>query len=300
MQDTIQKLLDTLDKAVADFNKSIPGIQKQIAAEIDLLVKDLDITGDTIKSNVKNLRRIAAFKDKIQSIIQNSDYPDKVNDFVKAFEQVAVLQNQYFTKLTGDFTPMKILDEIKMQSIDSAIESLTEAGLNANLINPIHDILLKNVTTGGSYSELSNQLRDFIVTNENGDGRLERYTKQITTDSLNQYSRQYSNLVANDLGLDWFMYDGSIIKTSRAFCEACVKKKYIHRSEFPKLLKGDFPEFKEEKGTIYEKTGLPDGMIAGTNTANFPVYAGGYNCNHQLIPVSDVVVPNNVKSKIIG
>lgn len=297
-QEIIKKLIDTLDKAVLDFNESIPGIQKDIAAEVERFVKDLETTGDTIKASVANMRRIAAFKDRIYTIIKRSGYDEKVKEFVKAFNEVAVIQNQYFTKLSADFKPTKLLDEIKKQSINSTIESLTEAGLNANLVNPINDILLKNITTGGSYGELTQQLRDFIVTDKTGDGALERYTKQITTDSLNQYAAQYSGAVSNDLGLNWFVYDGSIIQTSRPFCEACVKKKYIHRSEFPKLIDGDFPEFKAEGGEIYDKTGLPSGMIAGTNSSNLTVYRGGWNCGHQMIPVSDIMVPESVKAKL--
>jgi len=297
-QEIIKKLIDTLDKAVLDFNESIPGIQKDIAAEIDRFVKDLETTGDTIKASVANMRRIAAFKDRIYTIIKRSGYDSKVSEFIKSFNEVAVIQNQYFTKLSEDFKPTKLLEEIKKQSISSTIESLTEAGLNANLVNPINDILVKNITTGGSYAQLTNQLRDFIVTTPEKDGALERYSKQITTDSLNQYSRQYTNAISNDLGLNWFMYDGSIIQTSRAFCEACVKKKYIHRSEFPKLIKGDFPEFKAAGGEIYDKTGLPSGMIKGTNPSNFPNYLGGYQCGHQLVPVSDLMVPESVKAKL--
>lgn len=297
-REIIDKLIYTLDKAVLDFNESIPGIQKEIASEIDRFVKDLETTGDTIKASVANMRRVAAFKDRIYTIIKRSGYDRKVSEFIKAFNEVAVIQNQYFTKLSADFKPTKLLEEIKTQSISSTIESLTEAGLNANLVNPINDILLKNITTGGSYAQLTNQLRYFIVTTPEKDGALERYSKQITTDSLNQYSAQYSGAISNDLGLNWFMYDGAIIKTSRPFCEACVKKKYIHRSEFPKLIEGDFPEFKAEEGEIYDKTGLPSGMIAGTNPNNLTVYRGGWNCGHQMIPVSDVMVPASVKAKL--
>lgn len=297
-EEIIRNLIDTLEKSVNDFNESIPAIQKQIASEIELFIKDLEISGDTIKSNVSNLRKIAAFKSKIERIIQNSDYSDNVNEFIKTFNEVALIQNKYFTTLSADFKPSKVLEEIKVQSIDGAIESLTEAGLNANLINPVHDILLKNVTSGGSFSQLAGQVRNFIQANPDTVGALERYTTQVTTDSLNQFSAQYTHLIADDLSLNWFMYDGSLIKTSRPFCEACVKKKYIHRSEFPRLLKGDFPEFKEEGGVIYDKTGLPSGMIDGTNANNLPIYRGGYNCGHQMIPVQDSAVPNSVKAKL--
>ncbi len=293
----IRNLIDTLDSSVSDFQGSMPAIQKQIASEVELLLKDLDLKGDTIVSSVKNLRRIAAFKDKIFSIIKDSDYTGKVNEFINSFNEVATIQNQYFENISDKFKPTKLLEEIKLQSIDATIDALTDTGLNANLINPIHDLLLKNATTGGSYSELTKQLRDFITDAGNGVGELERYTRQITTDSINQFSGQYLDTVTDDLGLDWFFYTGSLIATSRPFCEACVKKKYIHRSEFTQVIEGNFPEFDAAGGVIYDKTGLPSGMIEGTNANNFTVYRGGYNCGHQLIPVSNSMVPKYLRDK---
>lgn len=293
----IKKLVDVLHQSVEDVNSSIPGIERDIAVEIDQLLKGLDTKGDTITANVANIKKIAGFKNKIQAIINRSDYPDKIKKFLQDFAQIATIQNQYFSTVANDFQPQNLLTEIKAQSIDATIDSLTEAGLNANLINPVHNLLMKNATTGGSYSDLSGQLRDYLKTSDSGQGALTRYVKQITTDSINQFSGQYMNAITNDLGLEWFMYTGSLKTTSRPFCEACVKKKYIHISEFEEVINGDFPEFKEEGGEIYDETGLPQGMIPGTNSSNFQIYRGGYNCGHTLVPVSDVMVPENLRMK---
>jgi hypothetical protein len=48
---------------------------------------------------------------------------------------------------------------------------------------------------------------------------------------------------------------------------------------------------------IYDATGLPMGMIDGTNPENFFVNRGGYNCGHELIPVSEVSVPKEVRER---
>lgn len=295
--DYIKQLIETLDSSVKDFQESIPAIQKQISSEIEVFIKDLDTTGDTIKSSVSNLRKIAEFKDRIYSIIKKSDYSDKLDRFIESFNEVAIIQNKYFETLSSKFNPTPLLKEITNQSISSTIDYLTEAGLNNALIQPIHDILLTNSTTGGSWSAMAKQIRDFIAANNDTVGALERYTSQVTTDSLNQYSRQYMQTVTNDLGFDWFVYRGALIKTSRTFCESCRQKEYIHRSEFPQVIKGDFAEFKEMKGEIYDKTGLPQGMIDGTNPQNFEVYAGGYNCEHHLVPISEMLVPKNLRDK---
>ncbi|MBK7885129.1 MAG: hypothetical protein IPJ81_16090 [Chitinophagaceae bacterium] len=141
-------------------------------------------------------------------------------------------------------------------------------------------------------------MQNYLIDNETGEGQLQKYTKQITTDALNQYSGQYTQIVSSDLDFEWFRYSGSNIETTRPFCLACTKKKFIHISEIPQLLKGNFPEFREFDGVINEKTGLPAGLIAGTDVSNFMINRGGYNCAHQLRPVSEDLVPKEYLAKI--
>jgi hypothetical protein len=102
------------------------------------------------------------------------------------------------------------------------------------------------------------------------------------------------------LGWEWFRYVGSNLKTTRTFCKALTQKQYYHRSELPKIIKGNFAEFKEMKGKIYDKTGLPQGMIEDTNVSNFQTYRGGYNCGHQSYPIPNYLVPENIISTFVA
>jgi len=49
----------------------------------------------------------------------------------------------------------------------------------------------------------------------------------------------------------------------------------------------------KKKVEIYDKTGLPQGMIPGTNPENFFIRAGGYNCQHSIRPVSETLVKSS-------
>lgn len=293
----INDIVATLDGSVAKFNASMPGVQDKVMAEIELLVKDLELRNGKIVPSAANLRAIAKIKGKLERLIRNPEYVKEVREFAKAFEQLTVLQNQYFETLAGEFKPTPLLQELKNQSISSTIASLTEAGINANLTSSIQDILRTNITSGANYSQMLGQLRNYMTTDTTGTGALERYAKQITTDALNQYSAQYSDVVTNDLGLEWFMWTGSLVQDSRDLCVALHKKQYIHKSEIPAILRGDFAEFREINGRINPKTGLPYGMVPGTNAANFKVYRGGYNCGHQLVPVAAEAVPFAIRAK---
>ena len=154
-------------------------------------------------------------------------------------------------------------------------------------------------STGGSRADFVEQVREFMLNTDAGDGKLVRYTKQIVTDSLNQFSANYNATLTDDLGLVWYKYDGSLKDTSRPFCDALIAAKkscmpYIHVSQLEEIVSGNICG---EQVPIYDKTGLPQGMIAGTNASNFRVNRGGYNCNHQLYPVSAAVVPKELRDK---
>lgn len=294
----IQELLSTIQGAIDSFQGSIPGVQKDAYAEIVRLIKDLDMKGGRLSATVKNVKMIGQLKADLEQVIISDPYMKNVEQFLKAFGAVSALQSQYFRTVVAEFTVPKVLAEVQTQAIDATIDGLTAAGIHASVISGAMDILRTNITTGGDFADLMDQMRSFIIGTKEVPGAMVRYTQQLTTDALNQYSAQYNQVVTSDLGLEWFQYVGSIIKTSRPLCKALVEKKYVHQSEIPKVIEGDFPEFKEQGGRIDRRTGLPSGMIPGTNRYNFPIYRGGYNCGHQLIPVATQSVPPLIKAKI--
>lgn len=294
----IQAINDTADNAVKNFNKSIPGAQRLVLAELENILRSLDYDGNNLARTVKNMRVIGDIGNKLRRIILNNTYEDNVIDYAKSFTEITTLQNQYMRQVLKDFKIKPVLGQLKDQSINFTIQALTEQGLDANVIEPIRNALRTNITTGGTYKQILQQVREVVQTTPAGEGALQRYTKQITTDALNQYSRNYLQLAVGGSGLTWFQYTGSNIKTTRCFCHAMTTKRFFHVSEIPKLLKGDFTEFDNLECSIYEKTGLPDGMIPGTNAANFLVNLGGYNCGHRAIPVLDAVVPQEVRNAI--
>lgn len=294
----IQDLHQVIDGSVSSFDSSIGSIQKDIYKEISMLLKDLETSGDTIKPTAKNISIIGKIKAKIEKIVRSDSYNKNVKTFLGALDEITNVQHQYFNSITEDYSPSTALKELKAQAIDDALNSLKGAGITANITEKLQSILRSNVTSGASYLALMNQMRDYLITNESGQGALEKYTKQITTDTLNQYAAQYNSLVSNDLGLKWYRYTGALINTSRPFCEACKKKQFIYESELEDVVKGNFKEFDQENGKIDSRTDLPSGMIPGTNADNFKIYRGGYNCGHQLVPVSEVVVPKNIRIEV--
>jgi hypothetical protein len=293
----IQATLKAIDDGLITWDEAMPKIQEQIYRRLLIFQKELIIQGDTITNSVKNIKLLSDLKSDLESIIlDNSDYLESVTKFAKLYDKVSELNYAYFKALEKKFKPPKVMEAVKKQSISIVLDSLTEAGMNTNLINPVREMINTYVTTGGSYSQLSKELNNYINGTPTIDGALVKYTKLVTTDAINQYTATVNQVVSADLGWEWFRYVGSNIKTTRTFCKALTQKQYYHRSELPKIIKGNFAEFKEMKGQIYDKTGLPQGMIEDTNVSNFQTYRGGYNCGHQAYPIPNYLVPKNIIS----
>ena len=296
MEKSVDDILKTIDKAINKFQSSIPEIQDLVYEELQPLIKELRLKDGKLLNNVENLRLLLNIKNKLEKVILNTAYKKSVEKFIESFSAVSILQNDYFKQFNQNFKPKKTLPIIKQLTIESTINSLVGQGMSNSVIEPIQKILLQNITTGGSYAKFQEVLRNHILTNDSGEGSLERYTKQITTDSINQYNAQYHETIAQDLQFNWGRYVGSNITTSRQFCLLLTKKQWVHKSELPQIIKGHIDN---ENCKLSKSTRLPLGMIPGTNTDNFKVLRGGYNCGHQFFWVPDSSVPELIKKKII-
>jgi hypothetical protein len=295
MQDEINKILSTVDEAISKFQKGIPYIQDRAFKELVTILKNVDIKNGTILNNVKNLKLIGDIRNKIERILINNRYSESVKVFVSSFDALSSLHNNYFSQFNEKFTPSKTLPIIKQLAIESTVNSLIGGGLKESIVSPIIDILQQNVTTGGSYADMQEVLRNHLITNDTGEGSLERYTKQITTDSINQYNAQYSDVISADLGYEWGIYTGSNLTTTREWCEFMTKKRYFHKSEIKDLLRGvvDGHQCKLSKTTK-----LPIGMYADTNESNIKIRRGGYKCGHQIFWIPTSSVPKEFLNKI--
>lgn len=298
----IQDLEDTIAESLERFNGRMPKVEQDLYARILELSSELetDKTG-RIKANVKNIKLIGKIKQEITNTIFDSQYSKELDKLVETYDKVATIQNQYFTSVVQKFTVPKVLEEIRKQSIQNVVESLNKDAIGVNISNPVRSMLTQAVTSGGSRKEFTEQVRAFLLESDSGKGALTKYASQITTDALNQYSAQYNAMASDDLGFVWFKYSGSLRRTSRPFCVELIKAgrsggcmEYIHQSEIAELLTG---KICGKSVPLYDKTDLPQGMVEGTNPANFKILRGGYNCNHQLTGVPTSSVPKKYRDK---
>jgi hypothetical protein len=295
MANSIDKLLQTIEAESTKFNNKLPAIERKLLDEVSLLIKEFSIKDGKILSNIDNLKLLNKIKGKLGKLVFSKEYVKDVSDFVRTYSTVAAMQGDYFKGQDKNFKAKDYYSALKQVAVDNTIEGLTESGVRANVLKPITDILLTGITSGQSYAQMEETLRKTLTETPDGAGALSRYAKTYTVDSINQFSAEYMTAISNDLGYEWYAYRGTNLETTREFCEHMTKKEFVHKSEFPEILKG---KIDGHQCRIYDKTGLPYGMKEGTNVDNFTANRGGWNCGHQLVPVREESVPKGIRNKL--
>lgn len=295
MPNSIDALLQELDSSVAGFSSSLDSIQSDVLAEVELLIKELNISGGNLVQDVANLQKLNKIKAALNQVVVPKEYTAQVIEFGKAFNTVEKIQSSYFDALVADYTAPVVLGEVKNLAITETVGALTQQGLDVAITNKIGLLIQNSINSGDKYTSLTKQLSTFIKGNSETPGAYQKHVKQITTDSINTYAASYNKIVSDDLGLEWFMWVGALVNDSRELCVELVAKKYIHKSEIPDILNG---YINGKRIPIYVKTGLPSGMIPGTNKDNFQTRRGGYQCNHLPMPVLESRVPIEIRNRI--
>jgi hypothetical protein len=193
-----------------------------------------------------------------------------VAEVIKGFELLSELSNEYITIAIGDFSEKKALYKAILETnIATTKDALLGAGIRENFGTAIQEVLKDNIAGIGSRSQLNKTLRKFIEGTEQEAPFLNRYIKQTTNDAVMTFNAEYIQTIADDLDVEYYLYQGTLIEDSRPFCQARAGRYFTtdQVKAWPNL-----------KGW--------NGRMAGTNSSTIFIYRGGYNCRHQLWPVA--------------
>lgn len=206
-------------------------------------------------------------------------YTEQIKSFLDEFEAQAALQTSNLGGAVG-----KSLD-LDREFIQFAKRSTGEQliNINSSIGEPVKDLINQGLISESEYEDLIEALKEQIIGLKGPKGGiLTKHVSQIAYDSFATFHRGYTHrLNEKELGLEWYRYMGGISQGSRSFCKDRAGG-YFHISEI------------QEWGT------LPpwQGWAAGTNSSTIFVYLGGYNCQHNLLPVLEDVVPKSDLARI--
>lgn len=223
----------------------------RLLSDIDKLVYDVFSTYFTTSYQSDNISLIQlnSLKNRLQSegldqlLAENSTdlFNDRVSYIKADLSQYAVDGSLIITQESGILIRNMILSNV--QEISKIIDSYTQ--------RVIREAILAKITNKNfKYPEVHKKI-------------LPKFTQELSLSqetNLDGFQRAMSNRESEKLGLNYFIYEGGLIQTSRQFC--------ISRA-----------------GKIFHR----DDLATWDNGQGIPasIYLGGYRCRHQINWISD-------------
>lgn len=292
------EIIDEIDGSYDRLSKQLAQSEREALRLLLVRLRKLDLdSSGNVKRTAVNIRELAKIRARLESIVLNDSYRVAIKDLVNTFTKVADLQNTFFEQTVQDYKPKAVTKALQKEAAKAVQENLRTQVIE-EVRSTIGRKLQSAITSGVSYADLTADITNTMQGAGVEPGQIAKYARTLATDSLNTFSREHLTLISSDLGYEWFRYQGSLIETSRPFCEAMVKKKFFHVSELDDILAGKFSEFEDLEGTMNQKTGLPAGLKEETTPQNFTSLAGGWNCGHQCRPVPEDRVPLDIRTKV--
>ena len=261
----IQQYQAELERGMSD---KLPSIFKGLADQVIELTNDLPLDP---KNRAANIRAIIDLKTQIAAVIVNNpEYVAEVRNITNGFKELKKLSDSYFSELIDGFNAKEDLyKEILKANIETTADKLIGSGIQQNFKNAITEVLKANNAGSGNRSQLQKVLREFIEGTPEQKAFLDRYVKQVTSESIMTFSREYNAIIAEDLNLQYGFYAGTIISDSRPFCVSRAGR-----------------YFKKKSVQSWASLGDWSGRMKGTTSVTIFSFLGGYHCLHEYYPVS--------------
>lgn len=286
---------DRLDSVPEDLVNNVRKSQAEILTEMEKLASQLETENGVFVFSEKNLSIINSIDQKLKDTVFSDEYIDSVKKFAGEFNKQASINNAYFQSIIPDFKPTDIYKTVLRNSQKNALDLLGEDAFTQKLINPLKQILESSITNGQTFAESLKSLRVVIAGDPEleTDGALISHVKRVAYDGFAASDRGYTNVIAQDLELEFYRYSGGVIKDSRCFC---IERhgKYFHKKEIEEWGMG------KNLGKCNIGDGKWAGMNANTDKTTIFYFAGGYNCKHGMLPVSIKSVPKSVIERNIA
>ena len=279
IQRIIDLKVDRLETIPDAFSSRMVRIQRAKFNDVIRLLDELDYKNGFIVVNDANILKIEAITEQIKDVLTGAEYEKAVGELMQEFDNPAAINYKYFEAIDPRFEVPAISNNILRAKKNESILSLLNS-TDQYLTNPMRQSLSNSVLSGGSRSDLLDTFRDLIEGDPETVGRLERATRQVVSDTFALSDRAITNEVAEQLGMKFYLYTGGLLKSTRPFCKA-RNGKFFKKSEVESW--GANPSWA--------------GAMEGTDDKTIFQTAGGYNCQHSILPVSEAVVPDEVRNR---
>lgn len=241
---------------------------------IDYFTKNLSISDGVISNSTANLST-SRFVKRLQKDFSNEDGFKTAKFLIKDLTKLNGLNGNYFrdnkdlknskVRSVEQIVLNKMLNKLGFNPKDDAIINnsyLDDLIKMDEVYNRVKAEALRAVVNKVPLARFRSRLDDLVVNKD----LIKKHYNRMSGDIYAQFERESSNQMRIDLKLQFAVYNGGTIETTRPFCKA-RNNKVFHVSEIL-----DFADIE----------------FAGKSSPYDPISdLGGYNCRHSLNWISD-------------
>ena len=297
--DILKRKQEFIDSQNGKLESSVIKLQSRLFSDIiSELIPELDIKDGLIQDTAKNYRLLSVL-DKTYKDFQKASNQVVLNQVVTSTTEIAKLSAEYFSVVLAGNLPARF-DNI-IASADKLINlrigldggkivrgGFLESFFNSNTIGTeLKQFTSRAVTSNMNMKDYTKALRDMITGTPEYQGGTERQFQRYAYDLYQQYDAAYNQMLGNEFGFNYFIYQGGLIADSRDFCAAHNNKVWSKDEAV------DWVDWTPSMGEY------PAGYVVKAKDMNetpsymsYPGYdplidRGGYNCRHALGWISD-------------
>jgi hypothetical protein len=270
------------DKIIEELTIGIPSIESKVYDEIMSFIDQFDSIGGNF-SDIISAEHLNEIEQRINDILVRSGYVDQAQIFIRDFGKITINTTTILNAGGFDVNTTQ-LSAMESKWQQAAVTTLLQSGIREDFTRPIQKIIDDSITYGDSINTARQKLKDYVIGGKDTGGKLKSYLTQTARDSISQMQGQQMQSVANALDYVGITYTGGLLKDSRGQCTHWIND-----------LNGFIPkeQLREEIRMAYANQTAKrvdggkhkwGGMMPDTNTDNFCVKRGGYNCTHTAIP----------------
>lgn len=283
--------LEGLIRAKTDRLESIPDelltglqkVQRQVLPEVNQLLSLLERDGSgKILLTEANLDIVRNLQGQLRDVLLGSEYTEMIAQFADEFSLQQGITDALLVRMFPDFVKEAVLERVveqyKLKTVDTFINGITDEAFADAIQNRVQTAVVNNE----SYVEALRSIQEIVTGNDEVDGKIQQYAKQISHDAFSLSDAAYTSAASESIDAEWYFYSGSVIKSSREFCVE-RHNKYFYYKEVEAWAKLEW-----------------SGKNPETNEQNIYEFRGGFACRHSIIPVSIAIVPKDVIERNIA
>ena len=272
----VEKSTTLIKRLHEEFDAKVRQDQREL---LDLVLQkfmdklDKDENGNVL-NNDRNRRMLQSIETTFADFNRTNSV-ELVKTIIIGVYSLIDYNSNYFSMMSGNVSVTKLTSETKQLVnewlgikdgkvakngyLDTLINDTTAKKLVQNFAN-------KTVIAQTGYNGAKAELQKIISGNKDTLGALERYHRNFTYDLYSQVDSAVANNMRQGLDLQFAIYDGDIIETSRKFCREHIRQVF-HISEINAI------EITEARPPNYNP--IQD--------------RGGYGCRHRWFWISDTL-----------